>query len=111
VKPQIPPHRRTVDMVEDGRVVVRHVFFGRDEAEAEHMERAHREADKSFDASLKGEEYEGVDIKAVRPFAKAPATVKEACAVFETEYARPSSKVSEGRKRMDALDRMEDSDW
>ena len=77
MKPALPPSRRTVDMVEDGRVVVRHVFFGRDEAEAKHMEEAHREADKSLDASMSGEPYEGTDIKAVRPGIKESRSIIE----------------------------------
>lgn len=63
---QTPPFRRTVDMVEEGRVVVRHTFYGRDAAEAAHMEAAHREADASLDASMRGKPYKGTDIRAVR---------------------------------------------
>jgi len=64
--PIVPPVSRTVDMVEEGRIVVRHIFYGRDEAEAKHMEEAHRDADASLDASLSGRPYKGVEIEAVR---------------------------------------------
>ncbi len=68
----LPPFKRTVDMVEDGRVVVRHVFYGRDAAEAAHMEQAHRGADASLDASMRGKPYKGTDIKAVRSKGEVP---------------------------------------
>jgi hypothetical protein len=64
--PRVPRFSRTVDMVEDGVVVVRHTFYGDDEAVARHMERSHRQADASLDAALKGEDYRGVEIDAVR---------------------------------------------
>lgn len=61
-----PKVERTVDMVENGVLVVRHIFYGDDEETAKHMEEAHREADASLDASMKGKPYKDVDITAVR---------------------------------------------
>ena len=61
-----PKVQRTVDMVEDGVLVVRHTFYGDDEKTAKHMEDAHRAADASLDASMDGKPYKDVDIKAVR---------------------------------------------
>lgn len=58
---------RTVDMLEDGRRVVRHVFYGRTPAEARAVERAHVRADASLRAALEGRPYRGVRIRAVRP--------------------------------------------
>lgn len=60
------PATRTVDMTEGGRVVVRHVFFGRTAAEAKAMEEAHLEGDKSLAAALRGKPYRGIDIRAKR---------------------------------------------
>lgn len=57
---------RTVDMLEDGRLVVRHIFHGRDDAEAKHMEQAHLKADASLRAALAGKPYKGVEIEAKR---------------------------------------------
>ncbi|HEV2054610.1 MAG TPA: hypothetical protein VGV06_05475, partial [Methylomirabilota bacterium] len=64
--PRVPAVSRTVDMVEDGRVVVRHTFYGDDLTEARGMERAHRKADASLDAALAGRDYKDVAIDAVR---------------------------------------------
>lgn len=62
----IPRSRKTVDMTEDGRLVVRHTFYGDSPAEAEHMLRSHKRADRSFADALAGRPYKGVDIRARR---------------------------------------------
>lgn len=53
---------------DDGRrrKVVSHTFHGADRTEAEHNLRAHRKADHSLDAALKGRPYKGVRIEARR---------------------------------------------
>ena len=61
-----PPSKKTVDMVEKGRVVVRHTFYGRDPGEAQHMMNSHKKADKSFADAVAGKKYKGIDIKAVK---------------------------------------------
>jgi hypothetical protein len=110
MKPVLPPHTRTLDMVEDGRVVVRHVFYGRDEAEAKHMEDAHREADKSMDASMRGKPYKGTDIKAVRPFKNGAAKESDPVLAFEQAYSRPSAPKGERGRDLARLDREQDDD-
>lgn len=62
----LPRSKKTVDMVENGRVVVRHQFYGKDAREARHMLNSHKKADKSFADALAGKKYKGIDIKAVR---------------------------------------------
>jgi 2'-5' RNA ligase len=69
-----PKVQRTVDMVENGVLVVRHTFYGDDDKTAKHMEDAHREADASLDASMDGKPYKDVDITAVRK-AEGPAVI------------------------------------
>lgn len=56
------PHRRliTVDMLEQGKLVVRHQFPD------QHMLKAHVKADASLRAALEGRKYKGVEIEAVR---------------------------------------------
>ena len=62
----LPKSKKTVDMVENGRVVVRHQFYGKDAAEAAHMMRSHEKADRSFADAMAGKPYKGIDIKAVK---------------------------------------------
>lgn len=57
---------RTVDMLEGGKLVVRHIFSGKDDAEAKAMEEAHLKADGSLRAALAGKPYKGIEIEARR---------------------------------------------
>ena len=62
----LPRSKKTVDMVENGKVVVRHQFYGKSPKEAAHMLASHKRADKSFADALAGRKYKGIDIKAIR---------------------------------------------
>ncbi len=57
---------RTVEMLEQGRPIVRHTFLGDTPREAKHNEASHRKADRSLDAALRGKPYKGVRITARR---------------------------------------------
>ena len=59
----------SIDITEDQdgqRKVIRHTFYGRDEKEVKHNERAHRKSDKFFDAAMKGRSYKGVPVRATK---------------------------------------------
>ena len=62
----LPRSKKTVDMVENGRVVVRHQFYGKNAKEAQHMMNSHKKADRSFADAVAGKKYKGIDIKAVK---------------------------------------------
>ena len=64
-KAKLGPAKKTVDMVEGDKVVVRHTFYGKDKKEAAHMQRSHEKADRSFRAAEQGKPYKGIDIKAL----------------------------------------------
>lgn len=64
--PHVPPIQRVVDMLEEGVVVVRHIFYGESEAEAAAIEAAHVKADESFRDALTGRPYNGAVITAQR---------------------------------------------
>lgn len=57
---------RTVDMLEDGQLIVRHSFYGSTAGPAFAIEQAHRRADRSLDAALRRKPYRGVRITARR---------------------------------------------
>jgi hypothetical protein len=94
--PREPSVSKTVDMVEAGRVVVRHVFFGDDLAEVRHMVKAHREADASLDAALDGRPYKGVDIEVQRD----PAITTEKAEAWDPKkvpFMPGASTVEQGK--------------
>lgn len=47
--------------------VIRHVFFGKSEAEAKHYIRSHRKSDKFFDAAMAGRPYKGIELETRKP--------------------------------------------
>ena len=55
-----PGHHSIWDMKESGRLVVRHIFFGRSPAELAAIERAHARYDRSFRAARTGERLDGI---------------------------------------------------
>ena len=49
------------------RRVVRHTFYGRDQKEAKHNERAHKRSDSFLKAALSGRRFKGIRLSVRKP--------------------------------------------
>ncbi len=58
---------RKVDVYENGKRVVRHVFYGKDAKEAKHLERSHVKADRFLKAAIRTGLFKGIELETKRP--------------------------------------------
>lgn len=52
-----------VDSYEDGKRVLRHIFYGTSEKEARHFLNSHRKSDPFFDATMRDGTYKGIELE------------------------------------------------